>query len=177
MGVDHFVVQERIAKLSVGGVENPVGIIGNIGKANTGMRAQFDQASARVRKGSSPRAVLAFGYGSRRAQDARVIAWEKSMSRTNDQDWDRLPTLGIARRGADGGLVLCPSNDPERPMTLDEAVLSDICDQNGIVADSFRRGRTLKNLPVRGLFNERMHIHRRSGSDARSLREHHPRVA
>lgn len=114
MGVNIFILQRRLVRLSVGGVAQSVGSLRRFWKITEldGERAaDLDAEESAARAISSPAAAMVadvdeIPLGSKDGPTAKahlVIGWDEGRTRVTDMGWDYLPTLGYGVRDREGG--------------------------------------------------------------------------
>lgn len=147
--VVHRLKMGTTCQIRIGRSTHVIGVIGRLWKlTDTGLRErradQMDRMyeAERRRRLPTPKAVMVEGPSqlgpglSLRAH--LVLGWDEGRLKTQDYDWDHLPTLGYAKPGPDGDLVLHELvGDHLAPMTEARAKQLDILDKHG---ELVRRG-------------------------------------
>jgi hypothetical protein len=148
MGVDIYSLQSGVSRqIRIGGTTHSVGVTGRLWKVTeTGDRqSRIDNVEAledaqAARTAETPSVVLVdalYEFGDHREIHAyRLLGWDSGRVRTQDLDWDHLPTVGWAVDTNDGPLAVHEEVDGRlEPMSEDRAREMGILGHDGRLAE------------------------------------------
>jgi hypothetical protein len=148
MGVDIYSLQPGVRRhVLIGGATYEVGFIGRLWKVTeTGLRPdRIDTVEAledvqAARTAVTPPVMMVDGHYSfgeqREILAFMLLGWDSGRVRTQDYDWDHLPTLGWAVDTPEGGLVVHEEIEGQLlPMSRERATKLGILTPDGQLAE------------------------------------------